>query len=199
MDITWVSEAQNSRSIRDGITIVIETFASNMLLNRITTTFALISIIALGACSSAPKSPEEFGQAIFDAVKFKSEKDFRALYLTEDEFSDIINRSNLSEEGKNQERGRAIGLDKSMEKLAIESFEGLERLSDNYSIDWSKANFKKVDVYLAEHMGIQGAHFMDVYFEFNGFEYALHIYDCWETENGWKTFKEVSLSAVATN
>jgi hypothetical protein len=121
------------------------------------------------------------------------------LYLTEDEFSDIIDRSNLSEEGKNQERGRAIGLDKSMEKLAIESFEGLERLSNNYSIDWSKANFKKVDVYRAEHMGIQGAHFMDVYFDYNGFEYALHIYDCWETENGWKTFKEVSLSAVATN
>ena len=86
-----------------------------------------------------------------------------------------------------------------MEKLAIETFEGLERLSNSYSIEWSKANFKKVDVYRAEHMGIQGAHFMDVYFEFNGFEYVLHIYDCWETENGWKTFKEVSLSAVAKN
>jgi hypothetical protein len=40
---------------------------------------------------------------------------------------------------------------------------------------------------------------MDVYFDYNGFEYALHIYDCWETENGWKTFKEISLSAVANN
>jgi hypothetical protein len=170
-----------------------------MLKNRIVVAIAVISALVFSACSSAPKTPEEFGKAVFDAIKNHSEKDLKALYLTEDEFSDIIDRSNLSEEGKNQERGRAIGLDKSMEKLAIESFEGLERLSNNYSIDWSKANFKKVDVYRAEHMGIQGAHFMDVYFDFNGFEYALHIYDCWETLNGWKTFKEVSLSAVAKN
>lgn len=168
-----------------------------MFKNRIILVFALFSSLAFSACSSAPKTPEEFGQAIFEAVKSKNEKDFRALYLTEDELNDIIDRSNLSEDEKNQERGRAIGLDKAMEKLAIESFEGLERLSMNYSIDWSKANFKKVDVILAEHIGIQGAHFMDVYFEYNGFEYALHIYDCWETENGWKTFKEVSMSAVA--
>jgi hypothetical protein len=168
-----------------------------MFKNRIIIAFALFSSLAFSACSSAPKTPEEFGQAIFEAIKSKNEKDFRALYLTEDELNDIIDRSNLSEDEKNQERGRAIGLDKAMEKLAIESFEGLERLSMNYSIDWSKANFKKVDVILAEHIGIQGAHFMDVYFEYNGFEYALHIYDCWETENGWKTFKEVSMSAVA--
>ncbi len=174
-------------------------FEKIMLKNRITFALAVLSALAFSACSSAPKTPEEFGQAVFEAVKNQSEKDFKALYLTEDEFSDIIDRSNLSEEGKNQERGRAIGLDKSMEKLAIETFEGLERLSNNYSIDWSKANYKKVDVYRAEHMGIQGAHFMDVYFDYNGFEYALHIYDCWETENGWKTFKEVSLSAVAKN
>jgi len=168
-----------------------------MIKNRIVIVFALFSALCFSACSSAPKTPEEFGEAVFDALKNHSEKDFRALYLTEDEFSEIIDRSNLSEEAKNQERGRAIGLDKAMEKLAIESFEGLERLTMNYSIDWSKANFKKVDVIRAEHMGIQGAHFMDVYFEYNGFEYALHIYDCWETENGWKTFKEVSMSAVA--
>ena len=174
-------------------------FEKIMLMNRIVLALAVVSALAFSACSSAPKTPEEFGQAVFEAVKNHSEKDLKALYLTEDEFSDIIDRSNLSEEGKNQERGRAIGLDKSMEKLAIETFEGLERLSNNYSIDWSKANFKKVDVYRAEHMGIQGAHFMDVYFELNGFEYALHIYDCWETENGWKTFKEISLSAVANN
>ena len=168
-----------------------------MFKNRIILVFTLFSALAFSACSSAPKTPEEFGQAIFEAVKSKNEKDFRALYLTEDELNDIIDRSNLSEDERNQERGRAIGLDKAMEKLAIESFEGLERLSMTYSIDWSKANFKKVDVILAEHIGIQGAHFMDVYFEYNGFEYALHIYDCWETENGWKTFKEVSMSAVA--
>jgi len=170
-----------------------------MLKNRIVLALAVISALAFSACSSAPKTPEEFGQAIFEAVKNHSEKDFKALYLTEDEFNDIIDRSNLTEEGKNQERGRAIGLDKSMEELAVESFESLERLSNNYSIDWSKANFKKVDVYRAEHMGIHGAHFMDVFFDYNGFEYALHIYDCWETNNGWKTFKEVSLSAVAKN
>ncbi len=168
-------------------------------MNRIVLAFALLSSIAFSACTSAPKTPEEFGQAVFDALKNHSEKDFRALYLTEDEFSEIIERSTLSEDGKNLERGRAIGLGKAMEKLALESFEGLERLSMNYSIDWTKANFKKIDVYRAEHMGIPGVHFMDVYFEFNGFEYAIHIYDCWETENGWKTFKEVSLSAVATN
>ncbi len=168
-----------------------------MLKNRIVLAFALLSALAFSACSSSPKTPEEFGKAVFDALKNHSEKDFRALYLKEEEFSDIIDRSNLSEEAKNQERGRAIGLDKSMEKLAIESFEGLERLTMNYSIDWSKANFKKVNVILAEHMGIQGAHYIDVYFEFNGFEYALHVYDCWETENGWKTFKEVSMSSVA--
>ena len=133
-----------------------------MFKNRIILAFALLSTIAFSACSSAPKTPEEFGQAVFEAVKSHNEKDFRALYLTEDEFNDIIDRSNLSEEGKNQERGRAIGLDKSMEKLAIETFEGLERLSNSYSIEWTKANFKKVDVYRAEHMGIQGAHFMDV-------------------------------------
>jgi len=165
--------------------------------NRIVLAFALLSTIAFSACSSAPKTPEEFGQAVFNALKNHSEKDFRGLYLTEEEFSEIIDRSNLSDEAKNQERGRSIGLDKAMEKLAIESFEGLERLTMNYSIDWSKANFKRVDVIRAEHMGIQGAHFMDVYFEYNGFEYAIHIYDCWETENGWKTFKEVSMSAVA--
>jgi len=170
-----------------------------MLKNRIVLALAVISALAFSACSSAPKTPEEFGQAVFEAVKNHSEKDFKALYLTEDEFSDIIDRSNLTEEGKNQERGRTIGLDKSMEELAVESFESLERLSNNYSIDWSKANFKKVDVYRAEHMGIHGAHFMDVFFDYNGFEYALHIYDCWETNNGWKTFKEVSLSAVAKN
>jgi hypothetical protein len=174
-------------------------FEKHMLKNRIVLAFALVSALAFSACSSAPKTPEDFGEAVFEAIKNHSEKDLKALYLTEDEFSDIIDRSNLSEEGKNQERGRAIGLDKSMEKLAIETFEGLERLSNNYSIDWSKVNFKKVDVYRAEHMGIQGAHFMDVYFDYNGFEYALHIYDCWETENGWKTFKEISLSAVAKN
>ena len=168
-----------------------------MIKNRIVIVCALLFALCLSACSSAPKTPEEFGEAVFNALKNHSEKDFRALYLTEDEFSEIIDRSNLSEEAKNQERGRAIGLDKAMEKLAIESFEGLERLTLNYSIDWSKANFKKVDVILAEHIGIQGAHFMDVYFEYNGFEYALHIYDCLETENGWKTFKEVSMSAVA--
>jgi len=170
-----------------------------MIKNRLFFVFALFSALFFSACSSAPKTPEEFGEAVFNALKNHSEKDFRALYLTEDEFSEIIDRSNLSEEAKNQERGRAIGLDKAMEKLAIESFEGLERLTMNYSIDWSKAIFKKVDVIRAEHIGIQGAHFMDVYFEYNGFEYALHIYDCWETENGWKTFKEVSMSAVAKN
>jgi hypothetical protein len=168
-----------------------------MIKNRIVIVFAFLFALCLSACSSAPKTPEEFGEAVFNALKNHSEKDFRALYLTEDEFSEIIERSNLSEEAKNQERGRAIGLDKAMEKLAIESFEGLERLTLNYSIDWSKANFKKVDVIRAEHIGIQGAHFMDVYFDYNGFEYALHIYDCLETENGWKTFKEVSMSAVA--
>jgi len=170
-----------------------------MIKNRLFFVFALFSALFFSACSSAPKTPEEFGEAVFNALKNHSEKDFRALYLTEDEFSEIIDRSNLSEEAKNQERGRSIGLDKAMEKLAIESFEGLERLTMNYSIDWSKAIFKKVDVIRAEHIGIQGAHFMDVYFEYNGFEYALHIYDCWETENGWKTFKEVSMSAVAKN
>ena len=170
-----------------------------MIKNRLFFVFALFSALFFSACSSAPKTPEEFGEAVFNALKNHSEKDFRALYLTEDEFSEIIDRSNLSEEAKNQERGRAIGLDKAMEKLAIESFEGLERLTMNYSIDWSKAILKKVDVIRAEHIGIQGAHFMDVYFEYNGFEYALHIYDCWETENGWKTFKEVSMSAVAKN
>lgn len=121
------------------------------------------------------------------------------MYLTEDEYVDIVDRSNLSEDGKNEERGMAIGLDKSMEKLALESFEALERLSNNYSIDWSKTTLKKVNVYRAEHMGIKGANFIDVYFDYSGFEYVLHIYDCWETENGWKTFKEVSLSAVAKN
>ena len=170
-----------------------------MFKNRIVLAFALLSAIAFCACSSAPKTPEEFGKAVFDAVQTNSEKDFRALYLTEDEFSGVINQSNLSEDEKNQERGKYLGLDNSMEKLAIESFEGLERLSNNYSIDWSKASFKKVNVIRAEHMGIHGAHFIDVYFDYNGFEYALHIYDCWETENGWKTFKEVSLSAVARN
>ena len=170
-----------------------------MLKNQFILVFALFAALAFSACSSAPETPEEFGQAVFDAIKSQNEKDFRALYLTEDEFSDIIERSDLSEDGKNQERGRAIGLDKSMEKLAIESFEGLERLSNNYSIDWSKANFKKVDVIRAVHIGIQGAHYIDVYFDYNGFEYALHIYDCLETENGWKTFKEVSLSAAANN
>ena len=170
-----------------------------MFKNRIVLAFALLSTMAFCACSPAPKTPEEFGKAIFDSVKSHSEKDFRALYLTEDEFSDVINRSDLNDDEKNQERGKYLGLDNSMEKLAIESFEGLERLSNNYSIDWSKANFKKVNVIRAEHMGIQGAHFIDVYFDYNGFEYALHIYDCWETENGWKTFKEVSLSAVARN
>jgi hypothetical protein len=170
-----------------------------MVKHRIILALALLATLSFGACSSGPKTPEEFGKAVFEAVKNHSEKDFRALYLNEDEFNEIIDRSSLSEDAKNQEHGRAIGLNKAMEKLAIESFEGLERLTLNYSIDWSKANFKKVDVFPGEHSGIQGVHFMDVFFEYNGFEYALHIYDCWETENGWKTFKEVSMSAVAKN
>jgi hypothetical protein len=170
-----------------------------MLKNQVILVFALFAVLTFCGCSSAPKTPEDFGKAVFDAMKNHSEKDFRALYLNEKEFHEIIDRSNLSEDAKNQERGRAIGLDKAMEKLAIESFEGLERLTLNYSIDWSKANFKKVDVFPGEHSGIQGIHFMDVYFDYNGFEYALHVNDCWETENGWKTFKEISLSAVANN
>jgi hypothetical protein len=167
-----------------------------MVKHRIILAIALMTILSFSACSSGPKTPEEFGQAVFEAVKSHNEKDFRAIYLTEDEFSDIIDRSNLSEDEKNQERGRAMGLDKTMEKLAIESFEGLERLTLNYSIDWSKANFKSVEVFRAEHIGIPGAHYIDVYFEYKGFDYVINIYDCFETENGWKTFKEVSMSAT---
>jgi hypothetical protein len=117
-----------------------------MLKNQFILVFALFAALAFSACSSAPKTPEDFGKAVFDAMKNHSEKDFRALYLNEKEFHEIIDRSSLSEDAKNQERGRAIGLDKAMEKLAIESFVGLERLTLNYSIDWSKANFKKGDV-----------------------------------------------------
>jgi hypothetical protein len=95
-----------------------------MFKNRIFLVFVLSTSIIFSACSSAPKTPEEFGEALYESVKSKSEKDFRALYLTEDEYVDIVDRSNLSEEGKNEERGMAIGLDKSMEKLALESFEG---------------------------------------------------------------------------
>ena len=140
-----------------------------MFKNRIFLAFVLLISIIFSACSSAPKTPEEFGEALFESVKTHNEKDFRALYLTEDEYVDIVDRSNLSEEGKNEERGMAIGLDKSMEKLALESFEALERLSNNYSIDWSKTTLKKVNVYRAEHMGIKGANFIDVYFDYSGF------------------------------
>jgi len=40
-----------------------------MLKNQFVLVFALFAALAFSACSSAPKTPEDFGKAVFDALK----------------------------------------------------------------------------------------------------------------------------------
>ncbi|MFM7770916.1 MAG: hypothetical protein ACKO8Q_10205 [Bacteroidota bacterium] len=154
----------------------------------------LLSLISLFGCASAPESAEELGKAIYEAVKSKDEVALKKLYLKESEYQDIISESNLSEDKKNIERGKAIGLDKNMEGLSMLSMEAVHRISERYSIDWSKTTFKSVQVIPGNEFGIEGAHYIDVLFDYNGFTYVLNVSDSFKTKNGWKTFKELSMS-----
>jgi hypothetical protein len=156
--------------------------------------FFILTATLFFACNSAPTTPEDFGKAVFDAVKSNDDKSLKNLFLTEEEYGDIIDQSTLSEDKKNLERGKAIGLNKNMEGLAVLSMESVQRIAGNYNIDWSKANFKTVHVIPGNEFGIEGAHYIDVIFEYNGFEYVLNIGDSFKTKNGWKTFKELSMS-----
>ena len=146
------------------------------------------------SCNSTPNTPEDFGKAVFEAVRKNDDKALKNLFLTENEYGDIINESSFSDDRKNLERGRAIGLDKNMEGLAVLSMEAIQRIASNYNIDWSKTNFKSVKVIPGNEFGIEGAHYTDVIFEYNGFDYVLNIGDSFKTKNGWKTFKELSMS-----
>lgn len=160
--------------------------------------FVIVSALFF-ACNSAPSTPEDFGKAVFEAVKSNDDKALKNLFLTEDEYGDIINESTLPEDKKNLERGKAIGLNKNMEGLAVISMESVQRIAGNYNLDWSKANFKSVQVIPGNELGIEGAHYIDVIFEYNGFDYVLNIGDSFKTKNGWKTFKELSMSNYKPN
>lgn len=151
-------------------------------------------VLLLSACSHAPATAEEFGKVMFEAVKGNNEKTFRSLYLTAKEYDKIIDESSIPEDQKNKERGRVATLDKAMERLAIESFESLNRVSDMLAIDWNDAKFIETKVTYGDQLGIHGAHYIDVVFESKGFKYELNIGDCFETKDGWKTFKDVSIS-----
>lgn len=154
----------------------------------------LIPLLLLNACNHAPATAEEFGKVMFQAVKENDEKTFRSLFLTANEYDKIIDESSIPEDQKNKERGRVATLDKAMEKLAIESFESLDRVSDMLAIDWNAANFIETRVTYGDQLGIHGAHYIDVIFESKGYKYELNIGDCFETKDGWKTFKDVSIS-----
>jgi len=130
-------------------------------------------------------TPEAFGVQVCNLVIKNDNQGLMDLIITQDEMTNVISNSSVSQMGK---QVAISNIPTEISKMRVDYTNGLTDIRKNCEaagIEWSNCKMKDVTCEVANPTGYNMAQIHCV-LECNGMEYKFTVSDVVETENGWR-------------
>jgi len=136
-------------------------------------------------------TPEEMGEALFEAIKTEDAATVRTYFAVESDLNEWLAKSSLSE--KQQEK-KLKKLEKKITSLNDNIAKTLAKIHQE-PIDWNNSTYDWIDYKNFEKDGTTGADVFIV-FSVDRTQYEIKLDDCFPTSRGWVLFDNISFKGA---